>query len=171
MVNPCTDVWMDSSFHSGVVSSPSEKAKTKLLCLDPLQIHFPFFWDHNIITSFSTSLSSPHALPYAFLCSLSNWWPLFSLVAIICKHASICMYIPKSKLLSLYNVTCMYIFSDEHLVSSNQWYSLSWGWLCLPLLTLLTYWSSLCRAEASSALSCSFGVGGPSDCVLHSLIE
>lgn len=40
----------------------------------------------------------------------------------------------KSNLLSLYNVTCMYVFSGECLVSGDQW-----GRLSLPLSVLLPY--------------------------------
>lgn len=62
------------------------------------------FWDHNIIISHPPHFSL-WILPYTRFCSLSNLWNFF--INYFYMHT----YITKYNLLSLYNITYMYVFN------------------------------------------------------------
>lgn len=50
------------------------------------------------------------------------------------------MYVHKYKhLLSLYNITCIYVFIDDYSVLDNNWYALPWGGLFLKLSCFLKF--------------------------------
>lgn len=66
-------------------------------------------------------------------------------------------YILTYNLLSLHNVTCMHVFTADHLVWTMDWSALSWREPPLPSQLSLVALSSLCRIEALWPLPIQFG--------------
>lgn len=82
-----------------------------------VKLCFPLFWDYNIISSFSFSLSSVQTLPCTLPFSFSESWP--HIFIIFCyTHICLCiyMYIPKYNHLNLYSVICMHTFRADYLI-------------------------------------------------------
>jgi hypothetical protein len=105
-------------------SGPSEE-QSVLLPAEPS--HQPpnwfFFKDYNIIT-FPPFLSTLQNLPYTFPYSPLNLWLLHSLTVIVCIYAYEYTYIFLSRPCLDYNVTCMYVFRDDHLALKTDWCAL-----------------------------------------------
>lgn len=75
-----------------------------------------YYWNYNVITSIPPFLHQDPPI-YSFVLS-SKFMALFFINCYIHIHICIytCMCIPKYNLLSLYDVPCVHIFRDEHLV-------------------------------------------------------
>lgn len=109
---------------------------------------FLLFWDYNITTIFSLSLSSLQTLSYTPLCCLSNSWPLSLIVVtwhmflnITCSVWMTLLIWMFSGLTTWYWITNWYALPWERLFSHSQ-HSLiacsmyNWGLMGFPMSTL-----------------------------------
>lgn len=81
--------------------------------------HFFIFWDFGVIKSFPFPFL-PLNLPYTPPCWLSNSWPIFSLIVVIC----VCVpkYIKTTHTFCIMLLICMYSFETVS----------HWTWTCQP---------------------------------------